>query len=133
MPVVFKVKAGMSREPDSKVRAAEAVLGLRCPECGHAVYPCHSADAFLFYCRSGHPAALDDLAGIPDDAVREALGLMLRSWESTLGELENITADASRRGLCDVARIYQRRIGHLKTRIQTVRSALWASSPRQRA
>lgn len=123
----------MSREPDSKVRAAEAVPGLRCPECGHAVYPCHSADAFLFYCRSGHPAALDDLAGLPDDAVRRALGLLLRRWESTLAELENISVDASRRGLFDVAKIYRRRIGHLNTRIQTVRSALRAGSPRQTA
>ena len=123
----------MSRAPDSKVRAAEAVPGLRCPDCGFEVYPCHSGDSFLFYCRSGHKAALHELTRIPDEAVRAALALMLRSWESTLGELVAIGADAGRRGLFDVAAIYQRQVGHLKDRIKLVRSALWASSPSQTA
>lgn len=121
----------MSRRPESKVRATEAVIGLRCPECGSEVYPCHSGDTFLFYCRSGHQTALRDLASIPDDAVRAALAVMLRSWESTLQELEHTAAHATRDGLFDVAAIYQRQIGHLKDRIQAAHSAIWASTPAQ--
>ena len=107
----------------------EAARGLTCPQCGEDVYPCHSAESSVFYCRAGHRAGVNDLASIPDEAVRAALGVMLRSWESTLIELATIAADAERRGLFDMAAIYQRQVGHLKDRLRAVRAALWATSP----
>lgn len=119
----------MSTVPESRIRGAEATRGLKCPQCGEDVYPCHSGESSAFYCRSGHRVGLSDLASIPDEAVRAALEVMLRSWKSTLAELQTIAADAERRGLFDVAAIYQRQVGHLRDRLRAVQAALWAGSP----